>query len=88
MPAIRALTFVSFVAPLVTFQDPRTLKPVLVTTDEGGAPTAVMVDGSPLTLTATVDDHWTFTGTIAGALWQIDLFGAGDEMTGRATTRS
>lgn len=88
MPKIRDLTLISQTPTLTSFEDPRTLKPVLVTTDAGGVPTAVEVDGSPLALAATVDDRRTFTGDVAGMLWQIDLFGIGEEMAGRATTRS
>lgn len=88
MPKIRTLTIVSQTSSLITFEDPRTLKPVLATIDEAGIPTAVEVDGTPLDYIGITDDRRTFVGTVEGMQWQIDLFGTGEEMTGRATTRS
>lgn len=87
MPNIRTLTLISQTLTLTTFEDPTTLKAVLATTDEAGIPLAVTIDATPLALTSTVDNRRTFVGTVAAALWQIDLFGVGGGMTGRATTR-
>lgn len=90
MPNIRPLARLAHAPFLETFQDAPTMFVVSITTTLAGVPTTCTVDGQALDLTfgSVEDEHWIFVGKRNGVdLWQIDLWGLGADMSGRATTR-